>query len=143
MNNSQPTHIFVVTPLEITSTDGTKIPTVGPVFTIKTNPEDAEGIFFGSGYILNSDVGLFKSTTPEPYFGYIVETFDTTDGSNSTEDDVPDRLSMLIKGTYLGHPTEDLRFGKLQIIRSVLRKGGKRNRYSTRRKTQRKRNTRK
>ncbi len=139
-----PTHLFVVTPLEVKFLNRMPVHELGPVFSFRATPEDAEGIFFEKGYILNSEKGLFKSSTPEPTFGYIAETFDTTDGSNSTDDDVPNRLSMLLEGNYGEYPTTSLRFGKLQVLRSILRQGGKRrHRKVTRKRTHRKRGSRK
>jgi hypothetical protein len=143
-NTKPPTHLFVVTPLDVKVLNRMPVRHMGPVFSFRATPEDAEGIFFEKGYILNSETGLFSSKTPESPLGYIVETFETTDGSNSTDDDVPNRLSLLLEGNYGEYPTTSLRFGKLQVLRSVLRQGGKRrHRKVTRKRSYRKRGSRK
>lgn len=151
MNNiALPTHIFVAIPLEVRTVDGIPMPPIGPILTFTSTPEEAEGVFFGKGYILDSKKGLFqkgRENNSSKY--YITESFETTPDFNSTEDDVPDRLSILVNtaspytsGPNAGYPTENLRFGKLHVIRSVLpaSKGG---RSKTRRAMRSRKSTRK
>lgn len=68
--------------------------------------------------------------------------FDTTDGSNSTENDVPDRVRILVKEHPLLRVYPNMRFGRLHVQRYAVPKGGmsggnrKQKRRSTRKRSQ-------
>lgn len=114
---------------DIYTKEGQPLPHIDkhPIQFIST-AENAEGRFFEMGYILTSEEGLFVDDKRRCMF----ETFPTTSGGNSTEDEVPDRLSILMKESpYRGIPIKDLRFGVLHVHRYIqpnmrALRGGKR-----------------
>jgi hypothetical protein len=100
----------------------------------------ARGTLFAHGYNLDSDEGLFTDNGVR----FVSEMFETTDGSNSTEDDVPDRVGILAKSYPLLRVFPDARFGKLHVQRTIAPKmsGGKRRQTRHRQQSRRRRNTR-
>ncbi len=93
--------------------------------TFQAPAHRAAGYLFSRGYDISSEEGLFEDNGAK----FVSEVFDTTDGSNSTEDDVPDRLSVLLP---IRHPYARLypqaRFRQLKVQRYIVPKqsrGGK------------------
>jgi hypothetical protein len=125
MNAGEQEYFFVVDMLDITDGLGHPLaPLKEHALVFQAPVEKARGTLFVHGYNLDSEEGLFTDNGVR----FVSEMYETTDGSNSTEDDVPDRVRILAKSYPLLRVFPDARFGKLHVQRTIAPKmsGGKR-----------------
>lgn len=136
MNTGEQEYFFVVDMLDITTgfSGDSLAPMKEHALVFQAPVEKARGILFAHGYNLDSEEGLFTDNGVR----FVSEMYDTTDGSNSTEDDVPDRVGILGKKSYpLLRVFPDARFTKLHVQRTIApkMKGGSRRMNRKRRAT--------
>ncbi len=103
-----------------------------PAMQFKATPLDAKKRLFDSGYYLQSETGIFDEGDQRPF----VSEFWTTTSETSNEDDVPDRLSILLPAHQYVRIFPNARFEQLLITRSPAIAGGRR-RASRKRSTRR------
>lgn len=136
MSNTSRKYFYVVDVLDLQTGFGSPIaPLKEHALAFVATPTHARGILFANGYNLDSEKGLFTDNGER----FVSEMFDTTDGSNGTEDDVPDRLSVLLKSHPLLRVYPGARFGKLHIYRTPMthQNAGRKSRRSKRSRRQR------
>lgn len=115
-----------------------------PALVFEGTPEEALGFFFSKGYDLyesKNDLWIDNGETP------VYEMFMTTVGNNSTEDNVPNRMSVLFsQNPYTSPPgsqyiLQKMFFTELMIQRTLPTTGG-RKKMKTRRRNKRRNCTR-
>lgn len=144
-SNTAQEYFYVVDLLDVEDGLGNPLPKFSDhALVFSAPPERAQGILFAHGYNLGSDEGLFANNGAK----FVSEMFETTDGSNSTENDVPDRVRILVKEHPLLRVYPNMRFGRLHVQRYIVPNGSasggarKQKRRSTRKRSQKKRGTR-
>jgi hypothetical protein len=140
MSNSQNEYFYVVDVLNLKDDLGRNLPPIKEhAMAFQATPKKAQGILFAQGYNLGSEEGIFDDNKLK----FVSEMFETTDGSNSMENDVPDRLNVILKGHAYTRLFRSPRFETLHVQRYIVPKmGGTRKRRRThkkRRMTQRRR----
>lgn len=128
-NGRSQQYMYVVDAMDIYHPQGyDMMPLKEHPLTFQAPAHRAAGYLFGRGYNLVSEEGLFEDNG----LPFLSEMFETTSSANSTEDYVPDRLSVLMP---IRHPYARLypqaRFKKLHVQRYIVPKqqgGGNRKR---------------
>ncbi len=151
MNSNETKYFYVVDVAGVRSMFGENLPPIKEhALAFVATPSRARGILFVNGYNLDSEANIFKDDKQR----FTTEVFETTDGTDSMEDDIPDRLAILYKHhpyantPHATDPLDSLRFSELHIHRFINPKHGagkvrRRNQSRNTRKTRKTRRTRK
>ncbi len=140
--NNQRKYFYTVKLEDIKNGFGNPIPPTKEItMAFTATPDEAQSVFFNKGYMLDSEEGIFDDNGLK----FISESFETTNGHNSYENYVPDRIKIIMEENPLLRVYPDATFGSLLVQRYTAPSGGKRKIYkrTTHKRTTRKRTTRK